>query len=182
MTGEERRDALLAALQESDAPVSGGKLASLLHVSRQIIVQDVALLRASGKVIIPTSHGYILQGQQQPSRVFKVIHTEAEAAEELTIIVDNGGRVEDEFVFHKIYGVVRCGLKIRSRRDIENFLGEMEGSKSKMLLNTTSGYHYHTVSADSRATLDLIQEKLQARGFLAPLQEYEPVNFWAENT
>ena len=172
-----RREKLLQTLKESDSPVSGSRLASMFEVSRQVIVQDVALLRAHGHIIIPTSHGYILQGKNHCSRVFKIIHTESEVAEELSLIIDNGGRVEDVFVFHKVYGTIRAKLNIRSRRDIQEYLGDIENGKSRLLMNTTSGYHYHTVAADNRETLDLIQEKLWERGFLAPLQEYEPVDF-----
>ena len=46
------------------------------------------------------------------------------------------------------------------------------------LMNLTSGYHYHTVLAENELILDVIQQKLQEFGFLAQLQDYEPVNFW----
>ena len=48
MKGEERRKQLLNILSSSNNPVSGGTLAKELNVSRQIIVQDISLLRANG--------------------------------------------------------------------------------------------------------------------------------------
>jgi transcriptional regulator of NAD metabolism len=110
--------------------------------------------------------------------VFKVIHSDDEVREELSAIVDLGGIIEDVFVYHRVYGVIRGPLNIRSRLDIEKYLQNIESGKSKLLKNTTSGYHYHTVTAASEEILDLIQEKLQERGFLAKLQDYEPVDFW----
>jgi hypothetical protein len=76
--------------------------------------------------------------------------------------------------------VVRADINIRTRLDIENYLKESRAGKSRLLKNVTSGYHYHTIVADSETLLDLIQMKLQERGFLARLQDYEPVNFWGD--
>ena len=52
MTGSDRRQEILKNIKESDRPVSGSKLAKDYDVSRQVIVQDIALLRASGYDII----------------------------------------------------------------------------------------------------------------------------------
>ena len=101
-----------------------------------------------------------------------------EVEEELNCIVDLGGTVVDVFVYHKVYGVVRADMNIRSRMEVRRYLKTLEGGKSSLLKNVTSGYHYHTVRAESAEALDLIQEELQKRGFLAKLQDYEPVDFW----
>ena len=97
--------------------------------------------------------------------------------EELGLIVDLGGYVKDVFVYHKAYGVLRADMDIRSRLDIEHFMEKIASGKSNLLMNVTSGYHYHTVLADSVQLLDIIQEKLDQKGFLAKLQDYEPVEF-----
>nr|WP_027870252.1 transcription repressor NadR [[Eubacterium] cellulosolvens] len=178
MDGEERRKKIVQALHEKKDPISGGKFAEAFGVSRQVVVQDIALLRASGKNIFSTSRGYVLQEKDSATRVFKVIHSDDEVREELSAIVDLGGIIEDVFVYHRVYGVIRGPLNIRSRLDIEKYLQNIASGKSKLLKNTTSGYHYHTVTAASEEILDLIQEKLQERGFLAKLQDYEPVDFW----
>ena len=90
------------------------------------------------------------------------------------MIVDEGAVVEDVFIFHKVYGVMRGELHLRSRRDIEAYLAKIASGSSSLLMNVTSGYHYHTVTAESEEVLDLVGEKLRRRGFLAPLQDYEP--------
>ena len=178
MSGEERRHELIDLLSANREPISGRHLADHFKVSRQVIVQDIALLRANGLQVFSTSRGYYLQPGESQTRVFKVRHTEEQVEEELNLIVDLGGRVEDVFVYHKVYGVVRAELHLKSRWEVRRYLDELGDGQSSLLMNVTSGYHYHTVSADSKETLDLIQEQLAAHGFLAPLRDYEPVNFW----
>ena len=111
------------------------------------------------------------------TRVFKVIHTDEQVRDELETIVDLGGTVEDVFIYHRVYGVIRGKLGLSSRRDIERYMEKISGGSSHLLKNTTSGYHYHTVTADNSQTLDLIQKALGEKGYLAKLQTYEPVDF-----
>ena len=182
MEGKCRREKLIALLQQAEQPFSGTELAKQLGVSRQVIVQDIALLRANGINIFSTNRGYLIQEKSETSsRVFKVHHEEAEAEKELNLIVDLGGRVKDVFVYHKVYGVVKAEMNIKSRRDIKRYMEDITTGKSTPLMNITSGYHYHTITADDEQTLDLIQEELQKNNFLAKLQDYEPVNFWGED-
>ena len=180
MNGEERREKIIHILRSSPMAVSGVKLSKELQVSRQVIVQDIALLRAKDFPILSTNRGYVLERQKEYTRVFKVIHTDQEVETELNTVVDLGGWVKDVFVYHKSYGVVKAELNIHSRRDIAGYLRDIKSGKSTLLKNVTSGYHYHTVVAGDEHTLDLIQEALVEKGFLAKLQEYEPVNFWGE--
>lgn len=178
MKGEERRKQLLNILSSSNNPVSGGTLAKELNVSRQIIVQDISLLRANGATIFSTNKGYLLQEDRKYSRVFKVYHTDDQVEEELSTIVDAGGQIRDVFVYHKVYGVLKAEMGIKSRRDVRSYMEEISTGKSSLLKNVTSGYHYHTIDAESEEILDAIQEELQQKGFLAKLQDYEPVDFW----
>ena len=104
MDGETRRKEILKYISESDKPVSGTKLAELFHVSRQVIVQDIALLRAADCEILSTNRGYICQGTKKFVRVFQVCHTDEKIEEELNAVVDCGGTVIDVFVQHHIYG------------------------------------------------------------------------------
>lgn len=159
-------------------PFPGGTLAKELNVSRQIIVQDISLLRANGATIFSTNKGYLLQEDRKYSRVFKVYHTDDQVEEELSTIVDAGGQIRDVFVYHKVYGVLKADMGIKSRRDIRAYMEEISTGKSSLLKNVTSGYHYHTIDAESEEILDAIQEELQQKGFLAKLQDYEPVDFW----
>ena len=168
-------------MQSSDAPVSGVSLAKQLDVSRQVIVQDIALLRAKDYQILSTNRGYVLAREKECSRVFKVIHSDQEVETELQTIIDLGGWVKDVFVYHKIYGVVKAEMNLHSRRDIAEYRKDLESGKSTLLKNVTAGYHYHTVMAEDEQTLDLIQDALAKAGFLAKLQEYEPVDFWEES-
>jgi len=180
MNGEERRTKIIELLKASNTPLSGTSLAGQLGVSRQVIVQDMALLRANSHTIVSTNQGYLLSEDATVSRVFKVIHTDEQVEEELSLIVDCGGRVDDVFVSHKIYDIVKAPMNIRSRLDIRRFMDRLNSGKSSLLKNVTGGYHYHTVSADSEEILDYILQELDKKGFLAPLQDYEPVNFWKE--
>ena len=126
MSGEERRNRLVAALRKNSAALPARELAQKYDVSRQVVVQDVALLRANGYDIIATNRGYILRNEGSITRVFKVHHTREDCADEMNLIVDTGGRIEDVFIFHKHYGVVRADLKIRSRRDVNVFMARPE--------------------------------------------------------
>ena len=60
MTGEERRNGLLNTILEADAPISGAALARKYQVSRQVIVQDMALLRAAHHEVYATPKGYVI--------------------------------------------------------------------------------------------------------------------------
>ena len=177
MDGNKRRQAIIDILKNSLQPVSGTYLAKTLQVSRQVIVQDIALLRAGDYDIYSTHKGYVLNAQKVCKRIFKVHHDDNEVEKELSLIVDLGGYVEDVFVYHNI---VKATLNIASRRDIKNYMTNLQTGHSSLLKNVTSGYHYHTVHADNEEILDEIQEELQKAGFLAQLQEYEPVDFWKD--
>ena len=178
MKNEDRREKIIQILQASQEPVSGVDLSKRLQVSRQVIVQDIALLRANGMNIFSTNRGYLIQKDSVMSRVFKVFHSDDDVERELTTIVDLGGMIEDVFVYHKVYGVLRADMNIKSRMDIRRYMQEIATGKSSLLKNVTSGFHYHTIRADSEEILDMIQEELGRQGFLAKLQDYEPVDFW----
>ncbi len=174
MNGMERRSRILRILQNSDSPVSGGALARELQVSRQVIVQDIALLRANGMDIYSTNRGYVLPKSVRFSRIFKVHHSDEDLEEELTLFVDTGGTVEDVFIYHRAYDVIRGELGIRSRLDVEQYMEKISSGKSTPLKNITEGFHYHTVTAASEEILDVIEQRLQERGFLAELTDFEP--------
>ena len=180
LSGQERRERILKILKDSTEPVAGVELAKQLEVSRQVIVQDMALIRANGIDVMSTNRGYVIHETKEVSRVFKVIHTDEQVEEELNLFVDLGGKVEDVFVYHKVYGVIKAAMNIKSRRDVRNYMEGISSGKSTNLKNLTSNYHYHTISAEDEQTLDLIQEELMKKGFWAKLQDYEPVDFWGE--
>ena len=181
MNGDARRKEILDILEKAQSAISGDNLADIFEVSRQVIVQDIALLRASNYEILSTNRGYLLQKKNGASRILKLYHTNEQTVDELNCIVDMGGKVQDVFVYHKVYGVIRADLNIRNRREVKIYMDEIASGKSTPLMNVTSGYHYHTILADDEETLDQIQEELENMGFLAELKNYEPVDFWKKD-
>ncbi len=127
-----RREDLLKFLYENQKPMSGENLAKKFDVTRQVIVQDMAILRASGKDIVSTNRGYYLN-EARTQKVFKVKHSDKDIKKELEAIVDLGGLVKDVIVHHKVYGEIKKDLNCSSRRDIKIFLEKMDEEKSKPL-------------------------------------------------
>ena len=138
MTGSERRNAIINQIRSSSAPVPGKSLAASYDVSRQVIVQDIALIRAAGYEIISTNRGYILSEPCTVSRTFKVRHTDSQLEEELCSIVDLGGCVKNVMVNHKVYGHMEAELNITSRRKAAEFIRDIKSGKSSPLKNITS--------------------------------------------
>lgn len=168
MKAQARRQEIAAILLGADAPIPGSKLAQQTQVSRQIIVQDIAALKAAGYQIIATHQGYVIEGSPLTERVFKVYHTRAQTEDELVCIVELGGTVVDVSVRHKVYGKLSAKLNIFSRAGIRQFIDGIESGKSTELMNVTSGYHYHTIRAESQEILDRIECALRQRGYLIP--------------
>lgn len=169
LSGEERRNQILEILEKSTEPVSGTALSKLLGVSRQIVVQDVALIRAVNKNIMATNKGYILFVQKEDNRKHRTIcvkHTKEQTADELNTIVDLGGRVLDVVVDHEIYGQIMVDLIINNRLDVEDFLKKVEKHGAAPLNALTNGVHYHTITADSEETLNAIEDKLRKKGYI----------------
>lgn len=170
MEGQERREQLIRLLNNCTAPVSGTELARRFGVSRQVIVQDIALLRATNKNILSTNKGYVLykpdQEKTKAKRSFRVFHTAQQMEDELNTMVDYGGKVLDVVVEHDIYGQITVDLILKNRADVEEFMERIRHSESQPLSIVTGGLHWHTVEADSEKVLDKIQEKLSEKGYL----------------
>ena len=166
MDGEKRRKEILENLQSSVEAISGTDLAKHFNVSRQVIVQDIALLRMGGNKIFSTNKGYVMNGQEGFRRIFRVHHRDEEISDELYTIVDLGGRVLDVFVNHQVYGEIRAELFLVTREDIEWFKKKMALGKINPLKNLTGEIHYHTVEADFQEVLNKIQLALTEKGYL----------------
>lgn len=164
----ERRDVLLQRLQESDRPLSANALAKELKVSRQIIVGDVALLRAKGMDIVATPRGYLYERHKQEGiyRTIAVSHSMEQLKDELYTIVDQGGTLIDVIVEHPVYGELLGNLHISSRYDADEFLCKLEKDKARPLSNLTDGLHLHTIQCRDEEGLKRILDALQAKGFL----------------
>ncbi len=166
MKAEDRRKEIALYLMSRDEPASGTELSERFHVSRQIIVQDIALLKAQGYEVVSTHYGYVIQKSPLVERVFKLFNKREQTREELMTIVSLGGTVVDDFVWHKVYGRIEAKLNIFSEYHIDKFLEGVRTGKSTELMDITGGYHYHTVRADSEATMNAIEKALKEKGFL----------------
>ena len=164
MAGEERRKKILQLLKGQI--LNGSQLAKQMNVSRQVIVQDIALLRTSGHEILSTRRGYILLADNTCTRTYHVRCPEAEIEPMLNVFVDAGGTVQDIFVIHNTYGVIRAELHLCSRREVKQFIESIHTGREAALHGLCKGGHWHTVSAASESDLDVIQQELRARGYL----------------
>ena len=173
MNTAQRRTEILKLLQQEEKPVAARAMASQFGVSRQVIVQDMAVIRAATPGILSTTRGYVIQQDSSCVREFKVRHESNQTAEEMNLIVDCGGRVKNISISHRVYGRVTAEMDIRSRQDVNEFVQAINSSHSSVLSSATSGYHYHLIEASSQERLDLIGEQLKKAGFLAPLQPWE---------
>ena len=166
MKAEKRREEILSLIGNAENPIPANVLAERFAVSRQVIVQDIAILRANGLDVTATNRGYILNTKIQAPRVFKCRHSFEEIVDEGVLIIEAGGRVEDIFVNHRVYGRISSRLDLINRTHVEELYRSLVSGASKPLMSVTDGYHYHTVSADSEEILDNIENLLRSRGFL----------------
>ena len=170
MTGEQRRNEIRQMLNAAQEPMSGTALANALHVSRQVIVQDIALMRAEHQPIVSTNKGYLLRPDTvracQPKRVFFVRHSTNRVMEEFMTVIDLGGRILDVAVEHELYGPIRADLLIENAQDARDFVTRLGACRDNPLKVLTDDCHFHTVAAPSEKLLDLIEGELRSRGFL----------------
>ena len=168
MDGSSRRNEIILKLKAANTPISGSSLAKEFNVSRQVIVTDIALLRASNYNIISTNRGYILIIDiiSTKKRVLHVKHDDEHIQDELNTIVDCGGKVKNVMVDHELYGQVMAPLIINSRRDVLNYIERMQQSHCVTLKHLSNDEHYHTIEADSEELLDLIEKELDKKGYL----------------
>ena len=162
---EEREKKILEILRDSETLVSGTYLAEFFDVSRQVIVQDIAILKAKNIDIISTNRGYRLLSKGI-KKVIKVKHDDAEIRNELNAIVDLGASVEDVFVIHKTYGEIRVKLDIKSRRDVDLLVENINSKLSKPLKNLTDNCRYHTIIAENENIFKEVEDKLKELGIL----------------
>ena len=169
MNSKERRSFILTRLINYNEPQKGHNLAAEIGVTRQIIVKDIAILRAEGKNIIATPEGYLIPKNQRP-KVKKIIatsHASDKIEEELKIIIKYGGVIEDVIVEHPVYGEIRGMLMIKTLNDIENFMIRFKSEKAEPLSRLTGGVHLHTIEAESEDIINKIITELNDKKFLA---------------
>lgn len=166
MTSTQRRQAILDALRGADKPLSATALASRLSVSRQIIVGDVALLRAGGEEIVATARGYVLGQGAEGRRTVVCCHGSGDMRRELELMVDFGCAVEDVVVEHAVYGQLTGRLDVASRYDVEEFIGRVSRGNSRPLADLTEGIHLHTLRCSDEKAFQGLLEALRKEGFL----------------
>ena len=164
-----RRKELHRTLQIKSEPITGSELAARFGVSRQVIVQDIAVLRAEGIPILSTPKGYLLDKQREegwPTDVLAVRHTSEKTAVELYTAVDLGVSVLDVIVEHPIYGELRGDLMLESRSDVAHFLDRLEKESATLLSSLTEGRHWHTVRARRADRIEKLKQALDDLGIL----------------
>jgi uncharacterized protein len=159
---------MLAWMRTHAAPIQGGELAKRFHVSRQCVVQDMAILRAGGEKIVATPRGYRLpeDANHGHREILACRHAPERTGEELEILVDHGVRVLDVSVEHPLYGELRGSLAIESRADAQDFMKRVKATHAALLSELTHGVHLHTVEASRPEMIARAKAHLRARGFL----------------
>ena len=165
---EQRRRELIRLLNEAKAPIVGLDLARAVGVSRQMLTQDIAVLRAAGGDIIATRLGYLLRTPAATTHrdVFQVQHDRAAMVDEAAILVDLGVRIVDVSIEHPVFGHLRAELSISSRYEAQELVDRLEQTNSAPLLALTGGRHSHTVEARRPELLEKAREELRRRGYL----------------
>lgn len=166
MTAMQRREKIYAQLLTAAAPVSATALARQFGVSRQIIVGDIALLRAGGCNITATPRGYVIVASGGITVQLAVCHSGEATRDELYAMVDCGCTVQDVIVEHPVYGQLTAPLQLSSRYDVDQFIRSMASSDARPLSALTEGIHLHTLSCPSDDALAHLKENLRQMGVL----------------
>ena len=164
MNSEQRREKIISELQESAKPISATCFANEFSVTRQIIVADIALLRASGYPIRSEHKGYILEKPEGHAMLKRLVvkHGKNDVKDELYTIVDNGGKVLNVIVEHSIYGKIEAELNLSSRYDVDRFVLNINETGAKPLSFLTEGLHVHTIAVKDEDSFQGIVERLKA--------------------
>lgn len=166
MNAQQRRGYIHQLLQATDQPMPAAALAHQLGVSRQIIVGDIALLRASGADITATARGYVILRPEGLVRRLAVRHRPEQMEQELNLIVDQGCTVLDVLVDHPVYGQLTGRLDLSSRYDVAQFIRKVSDSRCQPLSSLTDGIHLHTISCSEEGAWQRVQEALGKAGLL----------------
>jgi uncharacterized protein len=173
--GEERRTLLLDILKSSTEPITGGELAALTNVSRQVIVGDITLLKARNEPIIATSQGYLYMHTSSPTvlaeRTIACSHSPEETEEELYILVDQGVTVKDVRIEHPVYGDLTASIMVSNRREVKQFMEKIKSTNAGYLSELTEGIHIHTIAAQSERALDEAEAAMEKAGYLIDLSD-----------
>lgn len=166
MTAAQRRSAIYEQLTRADAPISATALAQRFSVTRQVVVGDIALLRAEGHRITATPRGYMIPSEMGLLRTIACHHSGGDTQKELFAMVDCGCTVLDVIVEHPVYGQLTAPLALSSRYDVEQFVQRMADSHAQPISALTDGVHLHTLSCPSEDAFAHLKATLQSMGML----------------
>ena len=163
MEKEKRQQAVLDIIKQTSTPISASKLGQMLNVSRQLIVGDIAILRAGGEKIFATPRGYLMEQPKHDELEFKIacIHDEERMEEELNIMIDEGAEVMDVIISHPIYGELKGNLHLMTRYDVREFIKSRASQQAPLLSNLSNGVHLHTIKCKDTMTVTRIIEHLR---------------------
>ncbi|MFC0188028.1 transcription repressor NadR [Fictibacillus aquaticus] len=167
--GSDRRELILQWLKENSQPLKGSWLAKKTNVSRQVIVQDISLLKAANEPIMATAQGYVYMQAEEKQEHCAVVasrHSPEETEDELNTMVDHGVLIRDVIVDHPVYGHLTASLMLSNRNEVRNFIKKLQDTKASLLSELTEGVHLHTLSADSTAKLNSAIEALRQKGYI----------------
>lgn len=169
MKVEKRLEKIMKTLENSTEPVIARELAEKFGVSRQVIVGDIARLRAAGEEIVSTPRGYLLNARLHHQVTKKIIckHSPEETIDEVNTIISLGGKLLDVAIEHPVYGELTGALNIFSQEDADQFNQKVLDGEVSLLSELTEGIHVHTIAADTMEIIEVIEEKLAAKGYLA---------------
>lgn len=167
MDAAQRRTAIARQLERMAGPVSATALAKEFSVSRQVIVGDVALLRAGGVDIAATPRGYVRSRRSGGlRRTLACRHDFGQMEAELNAIVDQGCTVVDVIVEHPIYGQLTGPLQISSRYEVGQFVTRCQEQDAAPLSRLTEGIHLHTITCPDQGAYERVRAVLKGLGVL----------------
>jgi len=171
MSALERQKLIVLELKQSNKPITASAFAEKTNVSRQVIVQDVSILKAKREPIIATSQGYIFMDNQVEDKMMRktivVNHTPEQTLEELYTIVDHGVMVKDVRVEHPVYGDITASIRVSNRKEVDTFYENLREPHATHLSSLTDGLHLHTLEADSLEKIANACKELESMGILA---------------
>ena len=170
MASANRQKLIISTLKNSRSPITGSEFAKKTNVSRQVIVQDISILKAKNEPIIATSQGYIYLNVDDEEKIHRKVivcdHTPEQTLEELYLIVDHGVTVKDVKVEHAVYGDLTASIRVSSRKEVEQFIKKINETNASYLASLTGGIHLHTLEADSLDKIEAACEDLEKAGIM----------------
>lgn len=175
MNYQDRRSEILRMLGESEGYTSAAEFARYFGVTRQIIVSDIALLRANGHRIQASRRGYRLEQAPGSGQLRSIVcrHRSDQVLDEFYTVVDNGGSVVSVVVEHPIYGQLSADLSIDSRYDAQEFVQRQKSTRASQLSDLTGGLHIHTLRVPDEAAYLRIVNGLAELGIIADDTAFE---------